>query len=1075
MNRTRLFWTLALALATAGMAATASAGPIITVDPTSVGPVACGDEATFTVHYDPNDYTGELWYFDITVANGAGNYVIFDDANNSSDVAVADWAGGQLLINGVGEYEVAVGGAVIGGDPVPAETAVDLFTITVHADATGLGELNILDVTLRDAGGDEISADPVTNPLATIDVDCDAPPVPVMNAEPPYTAGTENTVSWTAVADPSGPVEYNVRCSNGDQSGWITATSWTFGGLVHGATYDYDVQVRDIVGNESAFSDVVSSTQDTGAPESAAGPLDPAYGGPGFAGDIYVPWTASDDLSGVQSVELRYRVDGGPWDNFGTTFTVSPIEFTVATDGSDDGVYEFFTLAVDNAGNVEIDPELDSVETTVDTSAPDAPEMVLEPEFTQGECNEVCWEPVGGATEYQVFAENGTTVDSGWITDTCYEFCGLTDGTEYTYYVQAKDELGNMGDISTPTSSTQDATAPESEITAPTDGNMLNQTFPITVYYDDEDAGIVGSGVALIRLFYKQGTGPWTQYGTGFPPGPDISFTAPADGPYQFYTIAEDEVGNVEAAPATPDLALLIDTMGPQGTFVINDDDAYTTEAMVTLNSAITDANGVVEMQFRDAGDPWPVDWEPYAATFDWTLPAGDGTKTVEARYRDGTGQISGVFSDDIVLDMTAPAPVTTFRPEGGHEVVNITWTDPADTDIDVIEIWACLWDDVTDGLGESVYPEFDDVSYFDGAGESPSVADLTADPDWVLLATVDPGEEAYVHSETSPWARAAYGYHAFARDLAGNYSVSAPNWSRRVVNYIRGDFDGNGVIDIIPDVSMFAAAYGTEEGDDAYNNIMDIGDSGNTVPITDNDIDFEDLMVLALNYNAQGKAATGEPETPVLAWYQVDETTWAMGLAEPCNSLKAVRLAAKLPDGVTADLADGRDLDAGLAHLLVNDERHGLDVAFAVLGNNSVLPGSGEIFRITTSQPVDMTGIDVEVRDASNESIEFEMTSEPLVALPSVYAVEGNFPNPFNPQTTIKFALPEAQDVRIEIYDVRGYRVRLLVDESMPAGTHSVVWNGRDGYGRQAASGTYFYRVQAGPLNETRRMLLVK
>ena len=84
-------------------------------------------------------------------------------------------------------------------------------------------------------------------------------------------------------------------------------------------------------------------------------------------------------------------------------------------------------------------------------------------------------------------------------------------------------------------------------------------------------------------------------------------------------------------------------------------------------------------------------------------------------------------------------------------------------------------------------------------------------------------------------------------------------------------------------------------------------------------------------------------------------------------------------------------------------------------------------------------------------------------------------YPNPFNPQTTIAFDLPEPQGVRLAVFDVRGRRVRVLVDEAMSAGSHTVVWDGTDGQGRRLASGVYLYRIQAGPLNETRRMLLVK
>ena len=76
---------------------------------------------------------------------------------------------------------------------------------------------------------------------------------------------------------------------------------------------------------------------------------------------------------------------------------------------------------------------------------------------------------------------------------------------------------------------------------------------------------------------------------------------------------------------------------------------------------------------------------------------------------------------------------------------------------------------------------------------------------------------------------------------------------------------------------------------------------------------------------------------------------------------------------------------------------------------------------------------------------------------------------------TTIAFDLPEPQRVRLVIYDLKGRLIKELVSESMEAGRHSVVWNGTDRANRRVASGVYFYQIQAGPLNDTQRMLLVK
>lgn len=85
------------------------------------------------------------------------------------------------------------------------------------------------------------------------------------------------------------------------------------------------------------------------------------------------------------------------------------------------------------------------------------------------------------------------------------------------------------------------------------------------------------------------------------------------------------------------------------------------------------------------------------------------------------------------------------------------------------------------------------------------------------------------------------------------------------------------------------------------------------------------------------------------------------------------------------------------------------------------------------------------------------------------------NFPNPFNPSTTLCFSLQRAGPAELDVFDVRGRLVRSLFRGHAPAGQSSVVWDGTDSRGRQAASGVYFYRLRAEGVTRTRKMLLLK
>ncbi|MCP4571217.1 MAG: S8 family serine peptidase [bacterium] len=94
---------------------------------------------------------------------------------------------------------------------------------------------------------------------------------------------------------------------------------------------------------------------------------------------------------------------------------------------------------------------------------------------------------------------------------------------------------------------------------------------------------------------------------------------------------------------------------------------------------------------------------------------------------------------------------------------------------------------------------------------------------------------------------------------------------------------------------------------------------------------------------------------------------------------------------------------------------------------------------------------------------------------VPTVFRVEQNFPNPFNPKTVIRFSLPEAGRTVVTIFDVRGRRVNELLNEDLAANTHEVSWTGLDKGGRQVSAGVYFYKVSSGDHQAVGRMALVK
>jgi hypothetical protein len=94
---------------------------------------------------------------------------------------------------------------------------------------------------------------------------------------------------------------------------------------------------------------------------------------------------------------------------------------------------------------------------------------------------------------------------------------------------------------------------------------------------------------------------------------------------------------------------------------------------------------------------------------------------------------------------------------------------------------------------------------------------------------------------------------------------------------------------------------------------------------------------------------------------------------------------------------------------------------------------------------------------------------------VPLAFRVDPNFPNPFNPSTTIRFSLPTAGRTTVTVYDVAGRLVKTIVDDNLAAAAHTLRWVGDDDHGRPVGAGGYFYRVQSGAHDFVGRMALVK
>ena len=171
---------------------------------------------------------------------------------------------------------------------------------------------------------------------------------------------------------------------------------------------------------------------------------------------------------------------------------------------------------------------------------------------------------------------------------------------------------------------------------------------------------------------------------------------------------------------------------------------------------------------------------------------------------------------------------------------------------------------------------------------------------------------------------------------------------------------------------------------------------------------------------------------------------------------------------GESSDLTPGEGEIARLIFRVDNQDLESFELKATTLESHSPMfvyteevNGAGQT-RVTTPEFADLI-------------IALSGSSEEPEAVPSVFALKQNAPNPFNPSTDIWYDLPAATHVSMEVLNVLGQRVKTLVDGFREAGSHSVTWDGRDDYGSACASGIYFYRITAGADQAVKKMMMLK
>ena len=433
-------------------------------------------------------------------------------------------------------------------------------------------------------------------------------------------------------------------------------------------------------------------------------------------------------------------------------------------------------------------------------------------------------------------------------------------------------------------------------------------------------------------------------------------------------------------------------------------------------------------------------------------------------------------------IDNIAPLAVPSFSvldaPDDEGSRIALTWTlSPSDRllqGIVAVAIGPTVAEPIVGVHGYSIYRK---------AG---------AEDEFAMIAQVDAGVTSFVDETALNGVRYTYQVRPYDLD---NETGSDIEQTAMAVRNLAVDSEGRALFGLFgadnrigfDDFFIFADTFGLTAEDAGFDPAFDLAPSAQ--------IDFEDFFVFADNFG-RSTAAAGK-RVPMLAGLNADARLYldartalpsvgedfvldvrvadfaavkgyGLQVQYEADKLEFVQVLTDEPLGGSAlatpqVLADEAGVLTVVAHGDVVSEG---EVALSL------------VFRPTTE--IENTLIEITDNQTYDSEFGFNRLALPvpvqLQTRPEAFALANNYPNPFNPATTIKYALPQAADVELTVYNVVGQAVRTLVAEHQNAGRYVVEWDATNDSGHSLSSGMYFYRLEAsGEFLEVKKMLLLK
>ncbi|MBT7586624.1 MAG: PKD domain-containing protein [Gemmatimonadetes bacterium] len=331
-------------------------------------------------------------------------------------------------------------------------------------------------------------------------------------------------------------------------------------------------------------------------------------------------------------------------------------------------------------------------------------------------------------------------------------------------------------------------------------------------------------------------------------------------------------------------------------------------------------------------------------------------------------------------------------------------------------------------------------------------------------------------YSDNSLLLSEEYRYQISAVDRVGNESPPSSVIALAVELRGQGDFQGDGLVGL-DDFFMMAERFGSVQGEAGYDVEFDFNGDG--------EINFADFFTFVDLFGSSYRASRYSVSTPDgVAPFDAKLYLQSGNAGRYHVDIRGAGLDGYQGYGLRLHYEEqalrfvGAEGSDGELFAVLEDEP-----GFLTLGgyrtDGSTLLGEQMLARIffeaiPSGSPA-VLRLDEVIATRNGEMATGRSEGIQLRLVPTDYALLANFPNPFNPQTEIRFQLPTSGPVSLRLYNVLGQQIAVLSDGFKTAGFHYLRWDGRDAAGRPAASGPYFYVLQTAHFRQVRKLMLLR